>query len=66
MTFSTLSLHKQMNLFQPMKQVVNECVLHAQNILTAMDQTWHPEHFFCSHCGDLFGPDGETTGNSAI
>lgn len=29
-----------------------------QNILTAMDQTWHPEHFFCSHCGDLFGPDG--------
>ncbi|XP_052460480.1 leupaxin [Carassius gibelio] len=28
------------------------------NILTAMDQTWHPEHFFCSHCGDLFGPDG--------
>ncbi|XP_020788836.1 leupaxin isoform X2 [Boleophthalmus pectinirostris] len=29
-----------------------------QNILTALDQTWHPEHFFCSHCGDLFGPDG--------
>lgn len=29
-----------------------------QNILTAMDQTWHPEHFFCSHCGDLFGPEG--------
>uniref|UniRef100_A0A3B4AR36 LIM zinc-binding domain-containing protein n=1 Tax=Periophthalmus magnuspinnatus TaxID=409849 RepID=A0A3B4AR36_9GOBI len=29
-----------------------------QNILTALDQTWHPEHFFCSHCGDLFGPEG--------
>ncbi|XP_051965252.1 leupaxin-like [Xyrauchen texanus] len=29
-----------------------------QNILTAMDQTWHPEHFFCSHCGDMFGTDG--------
>ncbi|XP_071382228.1 leupaxin [Centroberyx affinis] len=29
-----------------------------QNILTAMDQSWHPEHFFCTHCGDLFGPDG--------
>uniref|UniRef100_A0A3B4ASE8 LIM zinc-binding domain-containing protein n=1 Tax=Periophthalmus magnuspinnatus TaxID=409849 RepID=A0A3B4ASE8_9GOBI len=28
------------------------------NILTALDQTWHPEHFFCSHCGDLFGPEG--------
>ncbi|TDH08469.1 hypothetical protein EPR50_G00098120 [Perca flavescens] len=29
-----------------------------QNILTALDQTWHPDHFFCTHCGDLFGPDG--------
>lgn len=29
-----------------------------QNILTALDQTWHPEHFFCAHCGDPFGPDG--------
>ncbi|CAB1324280.1 unnamed protein product [Coregonus sp. 'balchen'] len=29
-----------------------------QNILTAMDCTWHPEHFFCSHCGELFGPEG--------
>ncbi|XP_062280669.1 leupaxin isoform X1 [Scomber scombrus] len=29
-----------------------------QNILTALDQTWHPEHFFCTCCGELFGPDG--------
>ncbi|XP_029005103.1 leupaxin isoform X2 [Betta splendens] len=29
-----------------------------QNILTALDQTWHPEHFFCTHCGCLFGPEG--------
>ncbi|KAF7203059.1 leupaxin isoform X1 [Nothobranchius furzeri] len=29
-----------------------------QNILTALDQTWHPEHFFCTHCGDLFGQEG--------
>ncbi|XP_076009071.1 leupaxin [Genypterus blacodes] len=29
-----------------------------QNIVTAMDQNWHPEHFFCAHCGDLFGPEG--------
>ncbi|XP_034438557.1 leupaxin isoform X1 [Hippoglossus hippoglossus] len=29
-----------------------------QNILTALDQTWHPEHFFCMHCGDRFGPEG--------
>nr|XP_020462706.1 leupaxin-like [Monopterus albus] len=29
-----------------------------RNILTALDQTWHPEHFFCTHCGGLFGPEG--------
>ncbi|XP_029938595.1 leupaxin isoform X2 [Salarias fasciatus] len=29
-----------------------------QNILTALDQTWHPEHFFCAHCGHLFGAEG--------
>uniref|UniRef100_A0A8C7YQU2 Leupaxin n=1 Tax=Oryzias sinensis TaxID=183150 RepID=A0A8C7YQU2_9TELE len=29
-----------------------------QNILTALDETWHPDHFFCTHCGELFGPDG--------
>lgn len=29
-----------------------------QNILTAMDRTWHPEHFFCAHCGERFGTDG--------
>uniref|UniRef100_A0A3Q4BXH3 LIM zinc-binding domain-containing protein n=1 Tax=Mola mola TaxID=94237 RepID=A0A3Q4BXH3_MOLML len=23
----------------------------------SLDQTWHPEHFFCTHCGDLFGSD---------
>ncbi|XP_061594137.1 leupaxin [Cololabis saira] len=27
-------------------------------ILTALDQTWHPEHFFCTHCGGLFGQEG--------
>ncbi|XP_004645839.1 leupaxin [Octodon degus] len=27
-------------------------------VLTAMNQTWHPEHFFCAHCGEVFGPEG--------
>ncbi|KAM5184217.1 leupaxin isoform 2-T2 [Callospermophilus lateralis] len=27
-------------------------------VLTAMNQTWHPEHFFCSHCGEVFGAEG--------
>ncbi|EGW14656.1 Leupaxin [Cricetulus griseus] len=26
-------------------------------VLTAMNQTWHPEHFFCSHCGEVFGAE---------
>uniref|UniRef100_A0A8D2C9X2 LIM zinc-binding domain-containing protein n=1 Tax=Sus scrofa TaxID=9823 RepID=A0A8D2C9X2_PIG len=29
-----------------------------QKVLTAMDQTWHPEHFFCAHCGEVFGAEG--------
>ena len=32
-----------------------------QNILTALDQSWHPEHFFCTHCGNLFGTEGQIT-----
>lgn len=32
--------------------------LSPQKVLTAMDQTWHPEHFFCTHCGKVFGDDG--------
>uniref|UniRef100_A0A7N4V2Y1 Leupaxin n=1 Tax=Sarcophilus harrisii TaxID=9305 RepID=A0A7N4V2Y1_SARHA len=27
-------------------------------VLTAMDQTWHPEHFFCARCGEVFGEEG--------
>ncbi|XP_035754332.1 leupaxin, partial [Egretta garzetta] len=30
----------------------------AGKVLTALDQTWHPEHFFCAHCGKVFGDDG--------
>lgn len=29
-----------------------------EKVLTAMDKTWHPEHFFCAHCGKVFGDDG--------
>lgn len=27
-------------------------------MVTALDRTWHPEHFFCAQCGAFFGPDG--------
>ncbi|XP_017694972.1 PREDICTED: leupaxin [Lepidothrix coronata] len=29
-----------------------------EKVLTALDQTWHPEHFFCAHCGKVFGDEG--------
>ncbi|XP_069713245.1 leupaxin isoform X2 [Phaenicophaeus curvirostris] len=29
-----------------------------EKVLTALDQTWHPEHFFCARCGKVFGDDG--------
>ncbi|NXR09148.1 LPXN protein, partial [Semnornis frantzii] len=29
-----------------------------EKVLTALGQTWHPEHFFCTHCGKVFGEDG--------
>nr|XP_009940450.1 PREDICTED: leupaxin [Opisthocomus hoazin] len=33
-----------------------------EKVLTALDQTWHPEHFFCAHCGKAFGDDGKSRG----
>ncbi|NXY66049.1 LPXN protein, partial [Callaeas wilsoni] len=29
-----------------------------EKVLTALEQTWHPEHFFCAHCGKVFGDEG--------
>ncbi|XP_068004561.1 leupaxin isoform X2 [Melanerpes formicivorus] len=29
-----------------------------EKVLTALGQTWHPEHFFCAHCGKVFGDEG--------
>jgi hypothetical protein len=26
--------------------------------VTALDKTWHTEHFFCAQCGKQFGEDG--------
>lgn len=31
--------------------IVDKCV-------TALNNTWHPEHFFCAQCGRPFGDDG--------
>ncbi|XP_037530619.1 leupaxin [Nematolebias whitei] len=43
-------------LFAPRCAYCKGPILH--NILTALDQTWHPEHFFCTHCGDRFDAEG--------
>ncbi|NXA63958.1 LPXN protein, partial [Mohoua ochrocephala] len=32
--------------------------LFPQKVLTALEKTWHPEHFFCAHCGKVFGNEG--------
>lgn len=48
--------HDYQQLFSPRCAYCKGPIL--QNILSAMDCNWHPEHFFCAHCGDLFGPEG--------
>ncbi|XP_041912239.1 leupaxin [Alosa sapidissima] len=44
------------DIYSPKCAYCKGAIVH--NILTAMDRTWHPEHFFCTHCGELFGTDG--------
>ncbi|KAJ8278934.1 hypothetical protein COCON_G00060000 [Conger conger] len=44
------------NLYSPRCAYCKGAIL--QNILTALDNTWHPEHFFCQHCGEVFGNEG--------
>ncbi|XP_055513419.1 leupaxin-like [Leucoraja erinacea] len=44
------------NLFSPQCAYCGAAIV--DKILTALDKTWHPEHFFCAHCGDIFGTDG--------
>ena len=35
-------------------------------VLTAMDQTWHPEHFFCAHCGEVFGAEDDPCSRASV
>lgn len=32
--------------------------LSFQKCVTALEKTWHTEHFFCAQCGQQFGEDG--------
>ncbi|XP_075389442.1 paxillin isoform X3 [Tenrec ecaudatus] len=44
------------NLFSPRCCYCNGPIL--DKVVTALDRTWHPEHFFCAQCGAFFGPEG--------
>ncbi|NXG63907.1 PAXI protein, partial [Hemiprocne comata] len=44
------------NLFSPRCYYCNGPIL--DKVVTALDRTWHPEHFFCAQCGAFFGPEG--------
>ncbi|XP_076142539.1 paxillin-like [Alosa pseudoharengus] len=44
------------HLFSPRCNYCNGPIL--DKVVTALDRTWHPEHFFCAHCGSFFGPEG--------
>ncbi|XP_078087454.1 leupaxin-like [Mustelus asterias] len=44
------------NLFSPRCAYCRGPIL--DKVLTALDKTWHPEHFFCVKCGDVFGNEG--------
>lgn len=43
-------------LFSPRCAYCNGPIL--DKCVTALEQSWHPEHFFCAHCGSPFGDDG--------
>nr|CAB3265332.1 paxillin [Phallusia mammillata] len=44
------------NLFSPNCAHCNRPVLG--QCVTALNKTWHPEHFFCAMCSNFFGDDG--------
>ncbi|XP_026678006.1 leupaxin isoform X2 [Diaphorina citri] len=44
------------NLFSPRCSYCNGPIL--DKCVTALEKTWHTEHFFCAQCGKQFGEDG--------
>lgn len=44
------------NLFSPRCAYCNGPIL--DKCVTALEKTWHMEHFFCAQCGQQFGDDG--------
>ncbi|GAB6030096.1 hypothetical protein CHUAL_005775 [Chamberlinius hualienensis] len=44
------------NLFSPRCAYCNGPIL--DKCVSALDKSWHPEHFFCAQCGNQFGEEG--------
>jgi len=44
------------HLFSPRCAYCNGPIL--DKCVTALEQTWHPDHFFCTQCGCQFGEEG--------
>jgi paxillin len=44
------------NLFSPRCAYCNGAI--KDKCVTALEKTWHPEHFFCAQCGRDFGDEG--------
>ncbi|GIX73510.1 hypothetical protein CEXT_472121 [Caerostris extrusa] len=44
------------NIFSPKCAYCNAAILG--KCITALEKTWHPEHFFCTQCGKQFGEEG--------
>ena len=55
---SPCCVHMCSFLFVDYSHPTKHVVVSFQKVVTALDRTWHPEHFFCAQCGSFFGPEG--------
>lgn len=54
--FSTLVFRSNNNLNTVVDKSLTRVFL--QKCVTALEKTWHTEHFFCAQCGQQFGEEG--------
>ncbi|XP_022103730.1 leupaxin-like isoform X2 [Acanthaster planci] len=52
------------NIFAPRCAYCDGPIL--DSCVTALDKTWHPEHFFCAQCGQPFGDNGFHENNNKV
>lgn len=54
--FSTLVFNSNNNLNTTVDKSLTRVFF--QKCVTALEKTWHTEHFFCAQCGQQFGEEG--------